>query len=199
MQVRRLDGLEKTPTSCPSTCSCSKKQSTKPIQTISVRMSYNKDSTLTPNSALRTNQIKQTPGNEFRMLSYSLLHTGSWPFLSHLKPKESKQPQPRSTALLSASAAPVLPWAQSHPRHHCPRVGARLHQGSWEHGVPTYPQDHAGTPRGRLQQHFIRDLQRAAREDKNPCVAGAKAHGTDLLLSAETHVFQHTCKAFSKI
>lgn len=86
MQVRRLVGLEKTPTSCPSTRSCSKKQSTKPIQTIFVRMSYNKDSTRTPNSVFRTIQIKQTPGNEFQMLSYSLLHTGSWQFLSPLKP-----------------------------------------------------------------------------------------------------------------
>lgn len=85
MQVRRLDGLGKNPPH-PSTCSRTKKQSTKRIQTVVVQMSYTNSSTLTPNSGFRTIQIKRTPGNEFPTLNYSLLHTGSWQFLSHPKP-----------------------------------------------------------------------------------------------------------------
>ena len=161
-------------------------------------MSYNKDSTLTPNSGFRTIQIKRTPGNEFPMQSYSLLRRALWQFLSHLKPtrQQTAPAQIHGTAerlgCTTPAASPEPPPGTRVLRSEPAGIGAAGNTG--------HPRTHSTTPAHPATGYSgtwwkpCEELHKSS-GGQNPWEDGAKGHSSVLLLSVKIYVFQQTCKA----
>lgn len=183
-------------------------------QTVSVHMSYSKNSTLTliltPNSGFRTIQIKRTPGSEFPMLSYSLSQAGSWQFLSHPKPtgEQTAPAQTHGTAERLGCTSPAASPEPPRSSGACLQAGAAARSPSAPGQLETRGTQAPTAACRHTKRRVTAALHRGPAEElhessggQNPRVDGAGGRSPDttsstvLLLSIKMYVFQQTCKA----